>query len=51
MAKSRLSPRAQGEYQQVFKLMKKRVEEVHPWAKPFLTPTEWAAPSMSKPLN
>ena len=51
MAKSRLSPRAQGEYQEVFKLMKKRVEEVHPWAEPFLTPTEWAAPSMSKPLN
>ena len=51
MAKSRLSPRAQGEYQEVFKLMKQKVEEVHPWAEPFLTPTEWAAPSMSKPLN
>ena len=50
-AKSTLSPRAQGEYQQLFKLMKKRVEEVHPWAEPFLTPTEWAAPSMSKSLN
>jgi thymidylate synthase ThyX len=51
MAKSRLSPRAQGEYQEVFKLMVKAVVEVHPWAEPFLTPTEWAAPSMSKALN
>ena len=51
MAKSRLSPRAQGEYQEVFKLMVKAVVEVHPWAEPFLTPTEWAAPSMGKALN
>mgnify|MGYP003120615819 FL=1 len=51
MAKSRLSPRAQGEYQEVFKLMVKEVVNTHPWAKPFLTPTEWAAPSMAKPLN
>ena len=46
MAKSRLSPRAQ-----VFKLMVGEVVRVHPWAEPFLTPTEWAAPSMSKSLN
>tara|TARA_R100001369_G_scaffold23205_3_gene42610 strand:- start:196 stop:840 length:645 start_codon:yes stop_codon:yes gene_type:complete len=51
MAKSRLSPRAQGEYQQVFKLMVAEIVRVHPWAEPFLTPTEWAAPSMSKSLN
>jgi len=51
MAKSRLSPRAQGEYQEVFKLMVKEVVAVHGWAEPFLTPTEWAAPSMAKPLN
>ena len=51
MAKSRLSPRAQGEYQEVFKLMVKEVIAVHPWAEPFLTPTEWAAPSMYKALN
>ena len=50
-AKSRLSPRAQGEHQEVFKLMIAEVVEVHPWAEPFLTPTEWAAPSMSKALN
>ena len=51
MAKSRLSPRAQGEYQNVFKLMVSEVVKVHPWAEPFLTPTEWAAPSMGKALN
>jgi flavin-dependent thymidylate synthase len=51
MAKSRLSPRAQGEYQEVFKLMVKEVVKTHPWAEPFLTPKEWAAPSMSKSLN
>ena len=50
-AKSRLSPRAQGEYQEVFKRMVDCIVEVHPWAEPFLTPTEWAAPSMYKPLN
>ena len=51
MAKSRLSPRAQGEYQEVFKLMVAEVTKVHPWALPFLTPKEWAAPSMYKALN
>ncbi len=51
MAKSRLSPRAQGEYQEVFKLMVSEVVKLHPWAEPFLTPTEWAAPSMYKALN
>ena len=51
MAKSRLSPRAQGEYQEVFKLMVSEVVAVHPWAEPFLTPTEWAAPSMYRALN
>ena len=50
-AKSRLSPRAQGEHQQVFKMMIAEVVKVHPWALPFLTPTEGSAPSMSKPLN
>ena len=50
-AKSRLSPRAQGEYQEVFKKMVACVVDVHPWAKPFLTPTEWAAPSMARALN
>ena len=51
MAKSRLSPRAQGEYQQIFKAMVGCVVSVHPWAEPFLTPTEWSAPSMAKSLN
>tara|TARA_R100000315_G_C5214694_1_gene128010 strand:+ start:173 stop:820 length:648 start_codon:yes stop_codon:yes gene_type:complete len=51
MAKSRLSPRAQGEYQEVFKLMVDEVVREHSWAEPFLTPTEWAAPSMYKALN
>ena len=51
MAKSRLSPRAQGEYQEVFKLMVDEVVKEHSWAEPFLTPTEWAAPSMYKALN
>jgi flavin-dependent thymidylate synthase len=50
-AKSRLSPRAQGEYQEVFKKMVECIVEVHPWAEPFLTPTEWSAPSMGKALN
>lgn len=51
MAKSRLSPRAQGEYREVFQKMIDAVIEVHPWAEPFLIPTEWATPSMAKPLN
>ena len=51
MAKSRLSPRAQGEYQEIFKAMVQCVIKVHPWAEPFLMPTEWAAPSMAQPLN
>jgi flavin-dependent thymidylate synthase len=51
MAKSRLSPRAQGEYREVFKLMVAEVVKEHPWAEPFLTPKEWATPSMSKSLN
>ena len=51
MAKSRLSPRAQGEYREVFTLMVDEVVKKHPWAKPFLTPKEWAAPSMYKALN
>ena len=28
-----------------------QVVTVHPWAKPFLEPTEWSAPSMSRFLN
>lgn len=50
-AKSRLSPRAQHEMRQTFKMMVNEVVKVHPWAKPFLTPTEWSAPSMSRSLN
>jgi hypothetical protein len=33
------------------KMMVAEVVKVHPWAEPFLTPTEWAAPSMGKALN
>ena len=51
MAKSRLSPRAQGEYREVFTMMVAEVVKEHPWAKPFLTPKEWAAPSMARSLN
>lgn len=36
MAHKRLCTRTQGEYQQVFKEMKKRVVEVHPWAERFI---------------
>ena len=50
-AKSRLSPRAQHEMRQTFKLMVEQVVTVHPWAKPFLEPTEWSAPSMGRSLN
>lgn len=35
-AKTRLCTRTQGEYQEVFREMRKRVVEVHPWAEPFL---------------
>jgi len=51
MAKSRLSPRAQGEFREVFQEMVAEVLKVHSWAEPFLIPTEWAAPSMAKSLN
>ena len=50
-AKSRLSPRAQHEMRETFKLMVDEVVKVHPWAKPFLEPTEWSAPSMYRSLN
>ena len=43
MAKSRLSPRAQGEYREVFTMMVAEVVKEHPWAKPFLTPKEWGS--------
>lgn len=36
MAEHRLCVRTQGEYQNVFKLMKKEILEVHPWAEPLL---------------
>ena len=36
MARLRLCTRTQGEYQDVFRLMRERVVEVHPWAEPFL---------------
>lgn len=50
-AKSRLSPRAQHEMRITFKKMVEEVIRVHPWAKPFLEPTEWSVPSMYKSLN
>ena len=50
-AKSRLSPRAQHEMRQTFKLMVEQVVTVHTWALPFLEPTEWSAPSMGRSLN
>jgi flavin-dependent thymidylate synthase len=36
MAKLRLCKRTQGEYQDVFKEMKRQILEVHPWAAPLL---------------
>lgn len=36
MAEVRLCVRTQGEYQDVFREMKKRALEVHPWAEPFI---------------
>jgi len=51
MAKSRLSPRAQGEYREVFQEMIDEVVRVHSWTEPFLIPKEWASPSMAKSLN
>lgn len=36
MAKVRLCTRTQGEYQQVFRLMREAVLSVHPWAEPLL---------------
>ena len=36
MAELRLCKRTQGEYQQVFKLMKSAVVKVHPWAEDFM---------------
>jgi flavin-dependent thymidylate synthase len=36
MATTRLCVRTQGEYQDVFRLMKERVVELHPWAEPFI---------------
>jgi flavin-dependent thymidylate synthase len=36
MAKLRLCTRTQGEYQDVFRLMRDRVIEVHPWTEPFI---------------
>lgn len=36
MATTRLCVRTQGEYQNVFRLMKQRVVELHPWAEPFI---------------
>ena len=41
----------QGEYREVFTMMVAEVVKEHPWAKPFLTPKEWAAPSMARSLN
>lgn len=35
-AKLRLCTRTQGEYQQVFRAMRQRVLEVHPWTEPFI---------------
>jgi flavin-dependent thymidylate synthase len=36
MALKRLCPKTQGEFQQVFLEIRKRVLEVHPWAEPFI---------------
>lgn len=36
MARNRLCVRTQGEYQDVYRLMRERVLEVHPWADPLL---------------
>jgi len=36
MAEKRLCTRTQGEYQDVFRAMRSRVIEVHPWTEPFL---------------
>ena len=36
LSKIRLCSRAQGEYQQVFRLMREEVIKVHPWAEPLL---------------
>src|SRR5262249_34216873 len=36
MARVRLCTRTQGEYQQVFRLMRDAVIAVHPWAEPFI---------------
>ena len=38
MAKLRLCKRTQGEYQDVFKMMVKKILEIHPWAEPLLQP-------------
>ena len=32
-------------------MMVAEVVKEHPWAKPFLTPKEWAAPSVARSLN
>lgn len=37
-AKTRLCVRTQGEYQEVFRLMRSAILEVHPWAAPLLDP-------------
>lgn len=36
MAKKRLCTRTQGEYQQIFRMMRNAVIAVHPWAEPFI---------------
>ena len=36
MARTRLCTRTQGEYQDVFRLMREAVLQVHPWAEPFI---------------
>jgi hypothetical protein len=36
MAEARLCTRTQGEYQDVFRMIRERVIEVHPWAEPFI---------------
>jgi flavin-dependent thymidylate synthase len=37
-AKTRLCARTQGEYQQVFRMMRNLVLDIHPWAEPLLQP-------------
>lgn len=45
------NPRAQGEYVDVIRAMKKEVLAVHPWAKSFLEPERTATPHLDKIMS